>query len=90
MGDCTIVLVTISEHIGDHTVLGVVGRNLKDPGLSRTLIGDGVATAVSASSDQRIRHMVKHWVIGLTCVASVSAIETRHYRHCIALVNLLP
>ena len=43
-------LVTISEHIGDHTVLGkICGRNfLKDPGLDKTLMGDGVATAVSA------------------------------------------
>ena len=45
-----VALVTISEHIGDHTVLGkICGRNfLKDPGLERTLMGDGIATAVSA------------------------------------------
>ncbi len=45
-----IAVVTVAEHIGDHTVLSqICGRQfLKDPGLSRTLIGDGVATAVSA------------------------------------------
>src|SRR5699024_220179 len=45
-----VALVTISEHIGDHTVLSkICGREfLKDPGLSRTITGDGVATAVSA------------------------------------------
>ncbi|MEG1463084.1 MAG: solute carrier family 23 protein, partial [Anaerorhabdus sp.] len=45
-----VAIVTISEHIGDHTVLGkICGRNfLKDPGLDKTLMGDGVATAVSA------------------------------------------
>lgn len=32
---------------------------LKDPGLDKTLIGDGVATAVSALGAQQIQHMVK-------------------------------
>ncbi|MDQ0155944.1 uracil-xanthine permease family protein [Robertmurraya andreesenii] len=45
-----IVLVTISEHIGHQLVLGkVVGRNyIKDPGLHRSIIGDGLGTLVSA------------------------------------------
>lgn len=40
-----VAIVTITEHIGDHLVLGsIVGRDLtKNPGLHRTLIGDGVA-----------------------------------------------
>jgi len=74
-----IVLVTISEHIGDHTVLGkVVGRNfLKEPGLSRTLIGDGVATAVSAfiGGPANTTYGENTGVIGLTRVASVSVIR---------------
>lgn len=74
-----IVLVTISEHIGDHTVLGkVVGRNfLKDPGLSKTLIGDGVATAVSAfiGGPANTTYGENTGVIGLTRVASVSVIR---------------
>ncbi|MFJ8452186.1 uracil-xanthine permease family protein [Aerococcus viridans] len=74
-----IVLVTISEHIGDHTVLGkVVGRNfLKDPGLNRTLIGDGVATAVSAfiGGPANTTYGENTGVIGLTRVASVSVIR---------------
>lgn len=74
-----IVLVTISEHIGDHTVLGkIVGRNfLKDPGLSRTLIGDGVATAVSAfiGGPANTTYGENTGVIGLTRVASVSVIR---------------
>ena len=38
-----VAVVTIAEHIGDHTVLSeICGRQfLKDPGLHRTLIGDG-------------------------------------------------
>ena len=42
--------VTICEHIGDHKNLGnIINRDLLDgePGLTKTLIGDGVATAVS-------------------------------------------
>ncbi len=41
-----IAFVTISEHIGDHTVLSrITNRDyLTNPGLHRTLIGDGLAT----------------------------------------------
>ncbi len=45
-------LVTVAEHIGDHKNLGnIIGRDLlsKEPGLTRTLIGDGIATAVSGA-----------------------------------------
>lgn len=45
-----IVIVTISEHIGHQLVLGkVVNRNyVKDPGLHRSLLGDGLGTFASA------------------------------------------
>jgi len=45
-----IAFVTIAEHIGDHTVLGEICEKdfLKDPGLDKTLMGDGIATALSA------------------------------------------
>lgn len=44
-----IAFVTFMEHIGDITTNGsVVGRDFfKDPGLHRTLLGDGLATAVA-------------------------------------------
>lgn len=44
-------LVTIAEHIGDHIVLGeIVDRDfLEEPGLHRTILGDGIATFVSAA-----------------------------------------
>lgn len=46
-----IAFVTIAEHIGDHTVLGeITGKDfITDPGLENTLMGDGVATFVSAA-----------------------------------------
>ena len=41
-----IALVTLAEHIGDHKVLGsIINKDLiEDPGLDRTLMGDGLAT----------------------------------------------
>ncbi|WP_019152852.1 solute carrier family 23 protein [Robertmurraya massiliosenegalensis] len=45
-----IVFVTISEHIGHQLVLGrVVNRNyIKDPGLHRSIVADGLGTFISA------------------------------------------
>ncbi len=44
-----VAIVTIMEHVGDITTNGaVVGKDfLKDPGLHRTLVGDGIATALA-------------------------------------------
>ncbi|ATP39278.1 uracil permease [Solibacillus sp. R5-41] len=49
-GMVPIVIVTISEHIGHQLVLGkVVNRNyVKDPGLHRSILGDGLGTFASA------------------------------------------
>lgn len=70
-----VALVTISEHIGDHTVLGkICGRNfLKDPGLERTLMGDGIATAVSAflGGPANTTYGENTGVIGMTKISSV-------------------
>ncbi|MFU2194307.1 uracil-xanthine permease family protein [Streptococcus pluranimalium] len=74
-----IAVVTIAEHIGDHTVLGqITGRQyLKNPGLKYTLIGDGVATAVSAliGGPANTTYGENTGVIGMTRVASVSVIR---------------
>lgn len=70
-----VAFVTIAEHIGDHTVLGkICGRNfLKDPGLERTLMGDGLATAVSAflGGPANTTYGENTGVIGMTRIASV-------------------
>ncbi|MGL5977724.1 MAG: solute carrier family 23 protein [Erysipelotrichaceae bacterium] len=70
-----VVFVTIAEHIGDHTVLGkICGKNfLEDPGLDRTLMGDGIATAVSAliGGPANTTYGENTGVIGLTKVGSV-------------------
>ena len=74
-----IAVVTVAEHIGDHTVLSqICGRQfLKNPGLSRTLIGDGVATAVSAliGGPANTTYGENTGVIGMTRIASVSVIR---------------
>ena len=46
-----LAFVTIAEHIGDHVVLGeITGKDfIQEPGLHKTLLGDGVATFVSAA-----------------------------------------
>ena len=46
-----IAFVTIAEHIGDHTVLSEICEEdfLENPGLQNTLLGDGIATFVSAA-----------------------------------------
>lgn len=74
-----IAVVTVAEHIGDHTVLSqICGRSfLKNPGLHRTLIGDGVATAVSAfiGGPANTTYGENTGVIGMTRIASVSVIR---------------
>lgn len=70
-----VAIVTITEHIGDHLVLGsIVGRDLtKSPGLHRTLIGDGVATFCAGfiGGPANTTYGENTGVIGLTKVASV-------------------
>lgn len=74
-----VALVTIAEHVGDHTVLSKICRRsfLKEPGLSRTLIGDGVATAISAfiGGPANTTYGENTGVIGMTRIASVSVIR---------------
>jgi uracil permease len=45
-----IAVVTIVEHFGDVLAIGNVAKKdfLKDPGINRTLLGDGIATSLSA------------------------------------------
>ena len=73
-----VALVTICEHIGDHTSLSnIVGRDLiKDPGLDRTLMGDGIATFVAGllGGPANTTYGENTAVVGMTKVASVKVI----------------
>ena len=70
-----ISLVTIAEHIGDHTALStIIGKNLlKNPGLDRTLLGDGLATFVAGflGGPANTTYGENTSVVGMTKVASV-------------------
>ncbi len=70
-----IALVTISEHIGDHKVLGsIIDKDLiEDPGLDRTLMGDGVATLTAGliGGPANTTYGENTSVVGMTKVASV-------------------
>ena len=97
-----IALVTLCEHIGDHTSLSnIIHKDLlKDPGLDRTLLGDGVATFVAGllggpanttygenTSVVGITKVASVWVIGL---AAIIAIVIGFLGKFTALVSTLP
>ena len=62
-----IALVTMAEHIGDHTALSTIINKdlLKNPGLDRTLLGDGIATFVAGALGASV------WVIGLAAILAI-------------------
>ena len=78
LGIAPIALVTMCEHIGDHTSLSnIIGRDLiKDPGLDRTLLGDGLATFVAGllGGPANTTYGENTSVVGMTRVASVKVI----------------
>ena len=73
-----IALVTLCEHIGDHTSLSnIIGKDLiKEPGLDRTLLGDGIATFVAGflGGPANTTYGENTSVVGMTKVASVKVI----------------
>ena len=70
-----IAIVTMAEHIGDHKVLGtIIDRDLiEDPGLDRTLMGDGLATFAAGliGGPANTTYGENTSVVGMTKVASV-------------------
>lgn len=70
-----IALVTMAEHIGDHTALSaIIGKDLlKKPGLDKTLLGDGLATLVAGAigGPANTTYGENTSVVGMTKVASV-------------------
>lgn len=97
-----IALVTIAEHIGDHTALSaIMDRDLlKEPGLDKTLLGDGIATFVAGAiggpanttygentSVVGMTKVASVWVIGL---AAVIAIILGFFTKFTALISTIP
>lgn len=73
-----IALVTLCEHIGDHKSLSnIIGKDLiKDPGLDRTILGDGIATFVAGflGGPANTTYGENTSVVGMTKVASIKVI----------------
>ena len=73
-----IALVTLCEHIGDHKSLSnIIGKDLiKEPGLDRTILGDGIATFVGGflGGPANTTYGENTSVVGMTKVASVKVI----------------
>lgn len=82
-----LAFVTISEHIGDHVVLGEIMNEdlLNEPGLDRTLLGDGIATIVAGAmggpantsygentSVMGITKISSVWVTGLAAIIAIA------------------
>jgi len=82
-----LAFVTIAEHIGDHVVLGEVTNKdfITDPGLHKTILGDGLATFVSGALGGpanttygentgviAITKVGSVWVIGLAAIFAIS------------------
>ena len=97
-----IALVTMAEHIGDHTALSaIINRDLlKEPGLDRTLLGDGIATFFAGliggpanttygenTSVVGMTKVASVWVIGL---AAIIAIVLGFFTKFTALVSTIP
>lgn len=97
-----VVIVTISEHIGHQLVLGkVVNRNyIKDPGLHRSLLGDGLGTFVSAliGGPPKTTYGENIGVLAITRVysvyvilgAAVIAIVVSFFGKVMALIETIP
>ncbi|MCI8383301.1 MAG: uracil phosphoribosyltransferase [Clostridia bacterium] len=70
-----IAFVTMCEHIGDHTALStIIGKDLlKNPGLDKTLLGDGIATFVAGflGGPANTTYGENTSVVGMTKIASV-------------------
>ncbi len=81
-----VALVTLVEHVGDVLAIGATVNKdfVKDPGLHRTLLGDGVATAVSSmfggpvcttySENTGVLALTKAWDPIIMRIAAVIAI----------------
>jgi uracil permease len=97
-----LAFVTIAEHIGDHVVLGEITNKdfLTDPGLDKTLLGDGVATFVSAAiggpanttygENTGVVAITRVGSVYVTGLAAVFAILLGFFGYIQAFINSIP
>ena len=97
-----IALATMVEHIGDISAISAtVGKNyISDPGLNRTLLGDGLATSLSAAfgGPANTTYGENTGVLALTGVydprviriAAITAVVLSFFPKFSALINTIP
>ncbi|MGI6617505.1 MAG: uracil-xanthine permease family protein [Saccharofermentanales bacterium] len=97
-----IALATMMEHVGDiSAVSATVGRNyIKDPGLHRTLIGDGLATSMAAvfggpanttySENTGVLALTRIFAPGVMRIAAVIAIVASLFPHVGSFIRSIP
>ena len=97
-----VVLATFMEHIGDITANGqVVGKNfIKDPGLHKTLLGDGIATAFAGmiggpanttySENTGVLAVTENYNPEILRIAAVFAIILSFIEKIAAVLNTIP
>lgn len=81
-----VAIATMVEHVGDVVAIGATVEKdlLKDPGLSRTLIGDGIATSISAmfGGPANTTYSEKHWSASThTCLGSENNADSCSFCH---------
>ena len=97
-----ISLATMMEHVGDiSAVSATVGRNyMADPGLHRTLIGDGLATSMAAifggpanttySENTGVLALTRIFAPGVMRIAAVIAIVASLFPHVGSFIQSIP
>ena len=97
-----VALATMAEHIGDHKAVSVImGEDLlKDPGLHRTLLGDGLATLWAAlfggpantsyGENTAVVGMTKIASVGVVTIAAIMAIVLAFIGKFTAAVSVIP
>ncbi len=97
-----IVIAVFMEHLGDITTNGqVVGKNfIEDPGLNRTLLGDGLATAVAGliggpanttyGENTAVLAITKNYDPSLLRIAATIAIISAFIAKLGAVINSIP
>ncbi|GAU77090.1 uracil-xanthine permease family protein [Fusibacter sp. 3D3] len=97
-----IALATMVEHVGDILAIGATVEKdfMKDPGLTRTLMGDGIATAVSAmfggpanttySENTGVLALTRAWDPKIMRIAAVMAICLGLIPKLGALISTIP
>lgn len=97
-----IALATMVEHVGDVVAIGATVKKdfLKSPGLTRTLMGDGIATSVSAmfggpanttySENTGVLALTKAWDPKIMQLAAVFAIILGIIPKLGALISTIP